>query len=305
MTARDHYDVLGVPRTAGQEEIQRAYRILARRYHPDLNTDPGAAARFREVTEAYEVLSDPARRARYDRTGSARGVGAAAGSGRGQRVHVRTGASWPRGFGEFRRMDIEDPFGSYFLRSRRVPRSRGRDRDVELELSLEDVYTGGRRRVEVGSGSGTQSYDVTIPPGVTDGHRIRLPGGGDWGTGGGPPGDLYLVVRLAPHPRFRLSGRDVTVDVPVAPWEAALGASIPVPTPAGTAHTDLPPGSSSGRRLRLRGYGLPNPRGTPGDLYAEVRIVVPATLTPAERALFAQLAAESRFDPRSDTSGYE
>jgi curved DNA-binding protein len=209
------------------------------------------------------------------------------------------------GFGDFRRTDIEDPFGSYFLRGRRVPRSQGRDREVEFELSVEDVYTGGRRRVEVGSGSGAQSYDVAIPPGVMDGHRIRLPGGGDWGTGGGPPGDLYLVVRLVPHPRFRLSGRDVTVDVPVAPWEAALGASIPVPTPAGTARADLPPGSSTGRRLRLRGYGLPDPRGAPGDLYAEVRIVVPKTLTPAERALFARLATESRFDPRTDSSGHE
>jgi curved DNA-binding protein len=129
MAARDYYEVLGVARTAGQEEIQRAYRVLARRYHPDLNTDPGAAARFREVTEAYEVLSDPAQRARYDRTAGARG--AAAGSGRGQRVHVRTGAAWPSGFGDFRRMDIQDPFGSYFLRSRPVRRSRGRDREVE------------------------------------------------------------------------------------------------------------------------------------------------------------------------------
>jgi curved DNA-binding protein len=200
-------------------------------------------------------------------------------------------------------MDVEDPFEGYLLRGRRVARSRGRDREVELELSVEDVYTGGRRRVDVGSGSGAQSYDVAIPPGLPDGHRIRLPGGGDWGTGGGPPGDLYLVVRYAPHPRYRVSGRDVTVDVPVAPWEAALGASVPLPTPAGTARVDLPPGSSSGRRLRLRGHGLPNPEGAPGDLYAEVRIVVPPAPTPAERELFTRLAAESRFDPRGDSAG--
>jgi curved DNA-binding protein len=299
MAGQDHYEVLGVARTAGQEEIQRAYRGLARRHHPDIDAEPGAAARFREVRQAYEVLSDPGRRAAYDRTGT--GVGAAAGSGRGQRVHVRTRTSQPRGFGGVGGADVQDPFPSFFVRDRPAARARGRDREVELELGVEDAYGVGLRRVTVGGGSGAQTYDVTIPAGVTDGHRIRLPGGGDWGAGGGPPGDLYLVVRLAPHPRYRVSGRDVTVDVPVTPWEAALGASIPVPTPTGaTAHVDLPAGSSSGRRLRLRGYGLPHPGGTPGDLYAEVAIVVPATLTPTERELFARLAAASRFDPRGD-----
>jgi curved DNA-binding protein len=296
MAGRDHYEVLGVARTAGQEDIQRAYRGLARRHHPDVDAEPGAAARFREVRQAYEVLSDPGRRAAYDQAGPGSGVRAAAGSGRGQRVHVRTRTARPRGF---------DGVG------RAAARARGRDREVELELGVEDAYGVGRRRVTVGGGSGdggdgggAQTYDVTIPAGVTDGHRIRLPGGGDWGAGGGPPGDLYLVVRLAPHPRYRVSGRDVTVDVPVTPWEAALGASIPVPTPTGAvAHVDLPAGSSSGRRLRLRGYGLPHPGGAPGDLYAEIAIVVPATPTPTERELFARLAAESRFDPRGDPPG--
>jgi curved DNA-binding protein len=279
VAGRDFYDVLGVARTAGQEEIQRAYRTLARRYHPDLNAEPGADARFREVTQAYEVLADPERRARYDRGARQHG-----GSGRGQRVHVRTGAS--RGN------------RSFFVHGRPAARTRGRDREVELEISVEEAYTAGRRRVTLGSGSGAQTFDVTIPAGVTDGDRIRVRGAGDRSTGGGPPGDLHLVVRLAPHPRYRVSGRDVTVDLPVTPWEAALGASIPVPTPAGTARVDLPAGSSSGRRLRLRGYGLPSPDGPPGDLYAEIRIVVPPSLGPAERELFARLAAESAFDPR-------
>jgi curved DNA-binding protein len=296
MAGRDPYEVLGVARTSGQEEIQRAYRALARRYHPDLNAEPGADARFREVTQAYEVLADPERRARYDR--GARQHSTAGRSGRGQRVHVRTGASRPSGAGGFRRTGAEEPFESFFVRGRPAARTRGRDREVEVEITVEEAYSAGRRRVTVGSGSGAQTFDVTIPAGVTDGDRIRVRGAGDRGTGGGPPGDLHLVVRLAPHPRYRVSGRDVTVDVPVTPWEAALGASIVVPTPAGSARVDLPAGSSSGRRLRLRGYGLPDPDGPPGDLYAEIRIVVPPSLGPAERELFARLAAESGFDPR-------
>ena len=300
MAPRDYYEVLGLAPSASQDEIQRAYRSLARRYHPDLNTEPGAAARFREVTEAYEVLSDPERRARYDRSGATRG--AASSKGRGQRVHVRTGPGRTGGFGRFDRMDIDDPFGNLFTRSFPSRRNRGRDREVELELTVEDAYAGGRRRVTVGSGSGARSYDVTITAGVTDGHRIRLAGGGGMGAGGGPPGDLYLVVHLAPHPRYRVDGRDITVEVTVTPWEAALGASITVPTPGGTARIDLPAGSSSGRRLRLRGHGLPDSRGAPGNLYAEVRIVVPETLTPNERELFGRLAAESRFEPRDGPS---
>lgn len=325
-TNRDYYDVLGVSRTAGTEEIQRAYRNLARRWHPDLNKDPGAEERFKEISEAYEVLSDPGNRRRYDQYGhawqqvpegaaaaGAGGPGGPCGAGGGRRVYVDTGGGpgFAGGFGAagFGGMDFEDLLGGLFGGAGgragmggpgRMP---GADREAEITLGVEDAYTGGRRRITLDTASGPRGYEVTLPPGVTDGQRIRLAGQGGAGSGGGSAGDLYLRVRLAPHPRFRVEGRDITVDLPVAPWEAALGASVPVDTPGGTARVDLPAGSSSGRRLRLRGRGMPNPRGPAGDLYAEVRIAVPAELTPAERELFERLAAQSGFDPRNPAGG--
>jgi curved DNA-binding protein len=147
---------------------------------------------------------------------------------------------------------------------------------------------------------GERTFEVDIPPGVLDGQRIRLAGQGGQGRGGGPPGDLYLVVRIRPHPRYRLEGRDIHVQLPVTPWEAALGARVPITTPGGEAKVRVPPGSSSGRKLRLRGEGMPNPRGKPGDVIAEVRIMVPSKLTDEERRLFEQLAAVSTFDPRKE-----
>lgn len=339
MASRDYYEVLGVARTASQEEIQRAYRTLARRFHPDVNKDPGAEDRFKEITEAYQVLSESEERKRYDRFGPAfrqvppddeRARGGSpfgAGHGTGRRVYVNTGpfggagfggtdfgsmgfgGTGEAGFGEagFGGVDLDDLLGGLFQRGGsggRGGRVPGADTEAEIELSVEDAYIGGRRRISLDMPSGPRSYEVNIPAGVTDGQRIRLAGQGAAGSGGGPRGDLFLLVRLAPHPLFRVEGRDITVEVPVAPWEAVLGASIPVPTPAGPAQVELPPGSSSGRRLRLRGRGLPSPRGGPGDLYAEIKIVVPAKPTPAEQALFTQLAAESQFDPRARQTAY-
>ena len=309
---RDYYQVLGVDRGASAEEIQRAYRKLARQYHPDVNKDPGAEERFKEIGEAYDVLSDPKSRERYDRFGSAwRQVPegfdpAAAGSpfGGGSRVWVNAGdpGSGFSGFGSD--VDLDDLFSGLFGRGGRAGGSGrgpmpGADTEAEIELSVEDAYTGGRRRITLATASGSRSYEVTIPAGVTDGQRIRLAGQGGQGSGGGVRGDLYLMVRLAPHPRFRVDGRDLTVELPVSPWEAALGGTVPVETPAGRVQVTVPAGSSTGRKLRLRGRGLPNPRGTAGDLYAEVRVMVPPQLTPTERRLFEQLAEESRFDPRS------
>jgi curved DNA-binding protein len=323
MATRDFYEVLGVARTASQEEIQRAYRTLARRYHPDVNTEPGSEDRFKEITEAYEVLSDPEQRARYDRFGPTyrqvppdydprTGTPFGTGPGGGQRVYVNTG---PLGggfetdfgvpgfggapFGDMDFMDFADLLGGFFRGGRGTARVPGADREAEIELSVEDAYFGGRRRIALNTAAGPRSYDVTIPAGVTAGQRIRLAGQGGQRAGGAPAGDLYLVVRLAPHPLYRVNGRDLTVELPVAPWEAALGGSIRVPTPAGFARVDLPAGSSSGRRLRLRGRGLPHPRGPAGDLYAEVKIVIPARPSARERELFERLAAESRFDPRA------
>ncbi|MFJ5535464.1 DnaJ C-terminal domain-containing protein [Streptomyces sp. NPDC093261] len=309
--ARDFYEVLGVPRNADKDELQRAYRKLARKYHPDVNKDPAAEERFKEINEAFSVLSDPDQRARYDRFGEdfrkvpedwEERVGAGAGAGGGFRWS--TGEGGPRGryttsgFGG-EGVDLEDLFGSFFGGAGRM-RVPGADQEAELPLTVEEAYRGGRRTVTLAGPSGQpRRYEVDVPPGVTDGQRIRLAGEGGRGSGEAPAGDLYLRVRIQPHPVFRLEGRDVYVQLPVTPWEAALGAMVPVPTPSGaTAKVSVPAGSSSGRRLRLRGEGMPNPRGTNGNLYAEVRIMVPSRLSDQERRLFEELAAVSSFDPR-------
>jgi curved DNA-binding protein len=310
---RDFYEVLGVARSATPEEIQRAYRKLARTYHPDVNHDPGAEERFKEVSEAYDVLSDPETRRRYDSFGHdfrqvPEGVDpetwarARAGAGRTRsRGAEAPQGQWYTSGGGTGDVDFEELFGDLFNGGRRrnwgpIP---GADQEAELELSVEEAYRGGKRSITISGPDGPRMLDVTIPMGVTDGQRIRLAGQGAKGTGGAPAGDLYLVVRLAPHPRYRVEGRTVYVELPLAPWEAALGTTVAVDTPVGEAKVRVPPGTSSGRRLRLRGRGLPNPRGTAGDLFAEVRIMVPASLTDNERRLFEELAATSTFDPRS------
>jgi curved DNA-binding protein len=309
---RDFYQILGVPRTASQDEIQRAYRKLARANHPDVNKDPAAEERFKDISEAYDVLSDPQTRRRYDafgpdfrqvpedvdpetwrraRAGAQAGAGAGrAGRGGGSRFSYGAGGD----------IDVDDLLGGLFGgRAGRgwgpVP---GADQEAEIELSIEDAYRGGRRSISLAGPDGARTLDVTIPPGVTDGQRIRLAGQGGSGGDGARAGDLYLVVRIAPHPSYRLEGRDLYVEVRLAPWEAALGASVAVPTPGGEAKVTVPAGTSSGRRLRLRGRGVPNPRGKPGDLFAEAKIMVPPRPSKAERELFEQLAAASDFDPR-------
>jgi curved DNA-binding protein len=319
--ARDFYEALGVDRNASAEEIQRAFRSLARRYHPDINKDPIAEDRFKEINEAYQVLSDPETRSRYDRFGpefrqipedfagaaaggqARAGRGGAArgsGSGSGTRTYTNQGGSG---------INIEDLLGGMYgvggfdsifdslHSSGPVP---GADQQAEIELTVEDAYAGGKRYVTLAAGSGERSYEVTIPPGVTDGQRIRLAGQGGQGGPGGARGDLYLVVRIKPHPRFRLEGRDIHVDFPLAPWEAALGATVPVMGPGGELKVTVPAGTSSGRRLRLAGEGMPNRRGKPGDLYAVVQIMVPGRLKERERELFEELASVSNFDPRRD-----
>ena len=307
---RDYYEVLGVPRDASDEDIRRAYHKLARRYHPDVNKEEGAEDRFKEISEAYEVLRDPDKRARYDRLG--------ANWRAGEDVSGAAGfEGFPGGFGGFGgdrggvrvefgdAHDFSDFFESLFGGARRPGRARtagfegfqarGADQETVLELSLEEAAAGGRRQLTLGDG---RSYDVNIPAGVRDGQRIRLAGEGGKGAAGGPSGDLFLRVRIKPHPRFRVDGRDLHVEVPVAPWEAALGATVAVPTLTGEARVRVPAGSSSGRRLRLRGEGMPGPRGGRGDLYATVKIAVPRHLSDEERELFERLAATSRFDPR-------
>jgi curved DNA-binding protein len=321
MADRDFYQILGVARNASQQDIQRAYRKLARQYHPDVNSDPAAAERFKDLSEAYDVLSDPDTRSRYDAFGpdfrqvpegmdpqtwkraqaGARArerAGAGAGA-RGGQAGRGPGFSYTPG-GD---IDIDELFGGLFGgRGGRgahgwgpVP---GADQTSDIQLTVEDAYHGTHRAIRLTGDDGTRTVEVTIPPGVTEGQRIRIAGQGGRGSDGARSGDLYLVVRIAPHALYRLDGRDLYVELRLAPWEAALGTSVTMPTPGGDASVTVPTGTSCGRRLRLRGRGLPNPRGEPGDLYAEARIMVPPQPTEAERDLFEQLAAVSTFDPR-------
>ena len=307
---RDFYEILGVPRSASQEEIQQAYRTLARAYHPDVNADPAAEDRFKDISEAYAVLSDPQTRRRYDAFGpdfrqvpedvdpeTWRRARAGAGAGAGAGPGGFRGSPFGTGAGD---VDVEDLLGGLF--GGRAGRGwgpiPGADQEAELEVTVEEAYHGTQRTVTMQGADGQRSFDVRVPAGVTNGQSIRLAGQGGRGSGGGRPGDLYFVIRIARHPRYRVEGRDLHVDLPLAPWEAALGTSVVVDTPGGETKVKVPAGTSSGRRLRLRGRGLPHHRGRPGDLFAEARIMVPGELSPGERQLFEQLAATSTFDAR-------
>ena len=296
---KDYYEALGVPRDASQDDIRRAYRKLARRYHPDLNQESDAEERFKDVSEAYEVLSDPEKRERYDSLGSRWRSGQTADAADFEDLFGQQGFG-----GDDVRVEFGDGgFSEFFERLFRDRAStagtgplRGRDHEAVLELSPEETLAGGRRRLSLDDG---RSFDVNIPSEVREGQRIRIAGQGSPGRDGGPAGDLYLRVRLRPHPRFRREGDDLYVDLPVSPWEAALGATVPVQTLTETARERVPAGSSSGRRLRLRGRGLPKRGGGRGDLYATVQIVVPGRLSDEERDLFEKLASVSEFDPRA------
>jgi curved DNA-binding protein len=305
---QDYYETLEVARSASAEDIRRAYRRLARKYHPDVNKEPGAEDRFKQISEAYEVLRDDEKRARYDQLGAnwKAGQDVSGASGFGE------GFGSGDGFGdvrvEFGSGDFSDFFEGLFGQRGRGRTTgttglggfdgfsmRGGDQEAVLELTLEEAAAGGKRRISLVDG---RDFEVEIPRGVRDGQRIRLAGQGGAGPGGGPSGDLFLRVRVKPHPRFRVEGRDLYVDLPVAPWEAALGAEVPVPTLAGSLRLKVPHGSSSGRRLRLRGQGLPSTDGSAGDLYAVLAVHVPKRLTKKERELFEELASVSHFDPR-------
>ncbi|MGI5230005.1 DnaJ C-terminal domain-containing protein [Actinoallomurus sp. CA-142502] len=304
---RDFYAGLGGPRTASQDEIQRAYRRLARRYHPDVNKSPEAEERFKDASEAYSVLSDPEQRRRYDAFGPdfrrvpedvdpETWARARTGAGR-----ARAGAGAAGGFGG---IDFEDLFGDVFAGrgagARRTPYgggwgpTPGADQEAQVELSVAEAYRGTRRQLTISGPEGTRTVEVNIPAGVTDGQRIHLAGQGGHGTDGGPSGDLYPVVSIRPDERYRVEGRAIFLRL----REAALGTTVPLETPGGEARVKIPTGSSSGRRSRLRGRSLPNQRGAPGDLFAEIQTVVPPHLTDEERRLFERLAAVSTFDPR-------
>jgi len=334
---RDYYDVLGVAKTATEDEIKSAYRKLARKYHPDVNPgDKSAEEKFKEINEAYEVLSDADKRKKYDELGPNWKAG----------QDFRPPPNWEGANVEFG--DFGDFFGggrgasgfSDFFESlfggRRGPRRgagfamRGQDVEAEIPLTLEEAHRGVKRTITLQvtetcpdcKGSGVKdaktcptcrgagairrpkSLEVTIPAGVRDGSVIRLPGQGEPGSSGAPAGDLFLRVRLQPHRLFNTVGEnDVQIELPVAPWEAALGAKIPVPTLDGPVEMKIPPGSQGGQRLRLRGQGLNRRGGGRGDEYVKIRIVIPPMLTPKEKELFEKLAAESRFNARELMAG--
>lgn len=323
MDFKDYYQILGVSRDASQDDIQKAYRKLARKFHPDVNKDAGAETRFKELNEAAEVLKDPQKRAKYDRFGSdwnARQQGGAAPPGFEQfdfgGAPFGFDQAGTQGFSSFFEMLFGNhpngggpgapggPFRSTRGRPSRRPADwseRGADQEATITLTLEQAAHGGRHEIAVDSQRGERkAFAVQIPPGIRPGKRIRLAKRGEAGSGGAEAGDLYLRVELAPHPRFRLEGDDLHTHLVVSPWEAALGGEVRLRTLAGEVTLRVPAGSSSGRRIRLRGRGFPRGDGEMGDLYAEIRIAVPEQLGPRERELYEELARVSSFDPRTE-----
>ena len=293
MRFKDYYETLGVARGASQDDVKRAYRRLARKFHPDVSKEANAEARFKEVGEAYEVLKDPEKRAAYDRFGKDWKHG----------QEFRPPPGWERQFnfgggGFSGASDFSDFFETLFGRggfqgTRGPMRAKGGDRNVRIEIPLEDAYQGATRKITLGG----RTLSVRIPKGITDGQRIRLGGQGGPGAGGGPAGDLYLTVIHKTHPLFRTEGRDVHIELPVAPWEVALGATVAVPTLGGKVDLKIPRGSRAGRTLRLKGRGLP---GQPsGDQYVTLEIVAPPADTPEAESLYRQMAASMHFDPRA------
>lgn len=303
MKFKDYYKTLGVEPDASADDIRRAYRKLARKYHPDRNKESGSEDRFKEVGEAYEVLKDAEKRKQYDqlRAGGYRGgedfrppPGWDGGFGGGARTRSARGGENMGGFGDFSDF-FETLFGGGGLGGmgggRRQASAKGRDITASVEIDLDTAFNGGKRRITLDRGGKRQNLDVNIPAGVTPGRKIRLSGQGEPGPGGGPAGDLLMEVKIAPHPLFELDGRNVLIDLPVAPWEAALGAEVRVPTLGGKVNLNIPAGSSSGKRMRLKGRGLP---GKPaGDQIVNLKVVVPKPQSERERELYQELAEAS------------
>lgn len=321
---QDYYETLGVAKTASAEDIKQAFRKLARLYHPDVAKDKVAGeAKFKEINEAYEVLGDPEKRKRYDDLGAdwqdnAQGASTPGGAPR-RRTHSPQGETEF----EFNGTGFSDFFESFFgggrdgFGSRHPSASRssdnesfaqhGRDVEADLLVTLEEVLRGAQRKVTLrrsasnGDADRTNTYQVRIPAGVHEGQRIRLAGQGSAGSGGGPAGDLYLRVRLARHPDFSVQAADLYCDLNLAPWEAVLGVQAKIPTLDGQTSLRVPAGTAVGSQLRLRGLGLPLDDKTRGDIYANVRLKTPATVTIEERALWEQLARLSTFKPRNES----
>lgn len=314
MAYKDYYQVLEIPRTASEDDVKQAYRKLARKYHPDVSKEKDAEQRFKDLNEAHDVLKDEKKRALYDQYGEA---WKAAAEGRAPSPGAERAPDDFRAQGfdfdpsEFQGQDFSSIFEQFFgggVRGGRRGGVRygdawpdvGADREATIELPIEEAFRGGERGISLmDPTSGEQrSYNVRIPAGVRSGQRIRLAGQG--GRGGDGAGDLYLRVQLRPGEKFRLDGDDVYTPLPVTPWEAALGASVSLPTLDGSVRLKIPAGSSSGRKIRLKGKGYPSAGSERGDLYAELRVEVPPSLSAEERELLERWAALSKFNPRQE-----
>jgi curved DNA-binding protein len=336
VTYQDYYEILGLQRSAKQNEIQSAYRKLARKYHPDVNKSPDAEDKFKRINEAYEVLGDAEKRKKYDQLGMNWQMGDDFSPPPGWDFRSSTGSRRARpetngysfsfdgfdgngfsdffetlfgGFGRHTREEDVGPSGMFNRRpsgSATGRRRTGVDHEAEIEISLEEAYRGSRKTVTLSAVEAgpdgrerttTKSLQLKIPEGVTDGKRLRLPGQGAKPGNGEGPGDLYLTVRIAKHPRFTVRGKHLETVVRVTPWEAALGSKIEIPLVAGSAEVTLPPGIESEKRIRIKGKGLGGSDGR-GDLYARIRIVVPGKITDRERELYTELSKVSEFRPR-------
>jgi curved DNA-binding protein len=306
---KDYYQVLGVKREATQDEIKRAYRKLARKYHPDVSKEPDAESQFKEVGEAYEVLKDPEKRAAYDDLGANWQAG----------QEFRPPPDWDAGFeftgGGFTGADasaFSDFFDSLFGNDfRQQPHSRsfharGEDHHAKVIIDLEDAISGATQHITLRVphvddqgrvATSERTLKVKIPRGIEPGQRIRLAGQGTPGLGQAEAGDLYLEVGFRPHPIYRVDGRDLYVDLPVTPWEAALGDTIKAPTPGGVVDLKVPPGSNAGKRLRLKGRGIPG--SPPGDVYMVLQVALPPANSEPARALYREMAESLAFNPRA------
>ena len=304
MKYTDYYATLGVERGATDDDIKQAYRKLARKYHPDVSKEANAEEKFKEVGEAYETLKDPEKRAAYDQLGR-----------HSSGEEFRPPPDWQQSFGggqfSFDDVDLADLFAGLAGRQRTsrgpgpIP---GADYEAGVRLSFDQAYAGTEIELDLIA----VEYDeqgnpkrvphrlkVRIPPGVVDGQKLRVPGKGGKGLRGGRDGDLYLDINVESHPLYRADGLDLQMDLPLAPWEAVLGTSVEMPTPAGTVSLKVPPGTRAGQKLRLTGRGLKRPDGTTGHFYAVVQIAVPTVVDDRQRELYRQIAGASSFNPRA------